>query len=226
MELHTRGLVLREVTYKEADKILTVLTEDAGKLTISAHGARRQKSKCAALSQFLAFSELDLQERRGRWQLHEGRVITLFDGIRKDILLLAVGAYFAELLEAVSDADYADPALLHLGITGLAALDAGKREWPLIKAAFEFRLMCVAGYAPPLEGAQEAKAPALQLDAGSAEALRHIVSAPLHRVFSFTLGAKGFASLSRAAERYVLTQLERSFRTLDFLKDLDRGNMR
>ncbi|MEG1108068.1 MAG: recombination protein O N-terminal domain-containing protein, partial [Oscillospiraceae bacterium] len=31
----TRALILREVKYKEADKILTVLTEDEGKLTVS-----------------------------------------------------------------------------------------------------------------------------------------------------------------------------------------------
>ena len=32
----TQGLVLREVNYKEADKILTILTRDAGKQTVSA----------------------------------------------------------------------------------------------------------------------------------------------------------------------------------------------
>jgi len=60
----------------------------------------------------------------------------------------------------------------------------------------------------------------LSLDAGSLAALRHIVSAPEGRVFAFALGEQGMAHLSAAAEGYVLAQLERSFRTLEFLKQL------
>ena len=37
MFLTTRGLVLREVRYKESDKILTVLTQHEGKVTVRAH---------------------------------------------------------------------------------------------------------------------------------------------------------------------------------------------
>ena len=41
MHLTTNALVLREVNYKESDKILTLLTEQEGKLTVSARGCRR-----------------------------------------------------------------------------------------------------------------------------------------------------------------------------------------
>ena len=34
MHIVTKGIVLREVNYKEADKILTVLTEEGGKRTV------------------------------------------------------------------------------------------------------------------------------------------------------------------------------------------------
>ena len=246
MDLSTRGLVLREVNYKEADKILTVLTEDAGKLTVSARGARRKRSKYTASSQLLAFSELELHLRNGRWYLKEGRVAELFGGVRQDIVRLAVGAYFAELLEAMSDMDYADPGLLRLGLTGLHVLSGGAREEALVKAAFELRLMCLSGYAPevsacPRCGAQTPESPMLSLtgghihcgihrpdgggrsvslDPGSLSALRYIVNAPENRVFAFTLGTEGLAHLTGAAEGYVLAQLERRFRTLDFLKQL------
>ena len=244
--MSTRGLILREVQYKEADKILTVLTEDAGKLTVSAHGARRARSKFTAASQLLAFSELDLYERNGRWNLREGRTIELFSGVRQDIVRLSVGAYFAELLEAVSDVDYDDTNLLRLGLTALHVLSGGTRENALVKAAFELRLMCLAGYEPhvlscPLCGAAEPLSPMLSLqeghihcglhrprgggasaplDAGSLAAMRHVVGAAEGRVFAFTLGEEGLHHLGTAAEDYVLTQLERGFRTLDFLKQI------
>ena len=61
----TKGLILREVKYKEADRILTVLTEDMGKITVKARGALRKGSKTAAATQLLAFSELTMFENRG-----------------------------------------------------------------------------------------------------------------------------------------------------------------
>ena len=42
------ALVLREVRYKEADRILTLLTDSEGKLTVKARGALRKSSRTAA----------------------------------------------------------------------------------------------------------------------------------------------------------------------------------
>ena len=54
MFLTTKALVLREVKYKEADKILTVLTEREGKLTVKARGALRKGCKYGAAAQALS----------------------------------------------------------------------------------------------------------------------------------------------------------------------------
>ena len=44
MHISTQGLVLREVNYKESDKLLTVLTAEGGKRTVTARGCRRKGS--------------------------------------------------------------------------------------------------------------------------------------------------------------------------------------
>ena len=41
----TKALILREVRYKESDRILTVLTDTDGKRTLKARGALRKGSK-------------------------------------------------------------------------------------------------------------------------------------------------------------------------------------
>ena len=48
MYLTTTALVLREVEYKDSDKLLTVLTPEQGKLTLSARGVRKKKDATAA----------------------------------------------------------------------------------------------------------------------------------------------------------------------------------
>ena len=53
----TRGVVLRQTETKEADKILTLLTAEQGKISVIARGARRKSCKYAACTQMLSYSE-------------------------------------------------------------------------------------------------------------------------------------------------------------------------
>jgi DNA repair protein RecO (recombination protein O) len=242
----TRALVLRETKYKEADKILTILTEDEGKLTVSARGVMRRGSKIAAACQLLVFSEMTLFENRGRWTVDEAQTVEQFLGLRADISLLALGAYFAELLEAVSDEDSPNPEVLRLGLNSLYALAGGFYPPEHIKAVFEMRLMCLSGYEPQLEscpvcGKTELNAPALStlggtvlcgrcggngygetfpLDEAALAALRHIAGAESKRIFSFTLEEAAAKRLYTAAEAYVQAQLERRFPALDYWKSV------
>ena len=67
MYLTTTALVLREVEYKDSDKLLTVLTPEQGKLTLSARGVRKKKDATAAACQVLTWAEFTLSQRQGRW---------------------------------------------------------------------------------------------------------------------------------------------------------------
>ena len=60
----------------------------------------------------------------------------------------------------------------------------------------------------------------MPLDAASLAALRYIAYGDPKRLFSFQIPDKSLALLSGAAESFLLTQLERGFRTLDFYKGL------
>ena len=135
----TKGLILREVRYKEADRILTVLTEDMGKMTVKARGALRKNSKTAASTQLLAFSELTLLERNGFWSVSEGSTIEEFKGLRGDITALSLASYFAECVEALSEEGNPDPLLLQLILNCLFALANGMYSQTHIKTAFEMR---------------------------------------------------------------------------------------
>ena len=148
MFLTTRGLVLREVRYKEADKILTVLTQHEGKVTVRARGALRKGSRITAATQLLTYSDMTIFENRGRRTLNEASTVEEFLGLRADLGAFALGSYFAELLETVSAEEYPDPPVLQLGLNSLYALSRALCPPEQIKAVFELRLMCLAGYEP------------------------------------------------------------------------------
>ena len=55
---------------------------------------------------------------------------------------------------------------------------------------------------------------------GTLSALRHVVYGDPKRLFSFALAPEELAQFGRVCERFLTTQLDRGFRTLEFYKDL------
>ena len=57
-----KGLVTREIRYKENDKILTIITADRGCLNVRAKGAMRMRSPLASACQLYAYADFTLFE--------------------------------------------------------------------------------------------------------------------------------------------------------------------
>ena len=76
----TKGVVLRETETKEADKILTLLTAERGKISVIARGVRRKSCKYAACAQQLAYSEWTLYQKGDWYYANEGATAELFNG--------------------------------------------------------------------------------------------------------------------------------------------------
>ena len=221
MHITTKALVLREVDYRESDKILTLFTQDQGKLTASARGSRKKGSAIAAGCQLLAWSEMVLYDYQGRWSVKEAATQRLFRGVRDDIERLALGCYFAEVTELLAVEGEENPELLSLILNSLHALDKlPDKPLPQVKAAFEWKAMALAGYEPLLEeGTVHGEGISMPLSPSALAALDHIVHGDPKRLFSFRLGEEDLKQLA-AAETYLCTQLERGFSTLDYYKSL------
>ena len=130
MLMKTKALVLRDVSYKESDRMLTLLTQDRGKMSASARGSRKKGSPIAAGTQLLCWSELVLYEYRGRWSVKEAAVERQFRGVRRDLERFALGCYFAETAQTLALEDLPAPDLLSLLLNSLHVLDK-KPELPL-----------------------------------------------------------------------------------------------
>ena len=217
--LTTRGLVLRTTEYKETDRILTVLSADHGLLTMKARGVRSNRSKLKGACQLLTYAEFTVGEAHGFSSITEATAIEMFPELRTDIVLLSLASYFAQLAEVLSQEDAASPALLPLILNALYALAKLKKPPQLVKAATELRLAALAGYLPELS-CRASDGVRMPLSAASLAAMRYIVSCPDKKLFSFALTGAAEKELCDAAESYLLTQLERSFYTLDFYKSL------
>lgn len=239
----TKGLVLREVQYRDYDKLLSVLTQNLGLITVKARGVRRKNSPLKGGCQLLTYSEFTLYERNGYYTVNEVEPLTLFSGIHSNIEWLSLGAYFAQLIEMVATSDTDDPELLSLCLNSLYALESLKKHQALVKAVFELRLMCMIGFTPMLDGcsccgAAEASHFLIQegkllcdgcrqtstaemekkLPAGVLCAMRHITGCEKQRLFSFTLPQASLQILGDTTEAFLLVQLGQKVPSLDFYK--------
>ena len=152
MYLVTKGLVLRVTAYNDIDAMLTVLTETCGMLSLRAKGVRRKNSPLSASCQLLVFSEFSIFEYRGMYTINEATTIELFPELRRDLLNLSLGTYFAQVTEAVSQEDISNPAVLSLTLNCLYALSKLNLPPELVKSVFALRCACQAGYMPELHG--------------------------------------------------------------------------
>lgn len=245
MFFKSEGIVLRETEYNDADKLLTVLTKNYGRLTLKARGVRRSKSPIKSACQLLTYSEFTWQDYRGKATITEAASLEQFRELRDDIELLALGSYFAQAAELLAQEDAPDPALLSLLLNSLYAIGKLKKPQLLVKAAFELRAACLAGFLPDLSGCavcgrEEAErlnvthgtlqcadcrtealdGIRLPVSAGTLAAMRFIIGIPEKKLFSFSVGEDTLQELSNVTETYLVTQLEHSFYTLDFYKSL------
>ena len=111
MYLTIQALVLRVTAYNDTDALLTVLSNDRGKLTLKARGVRRKNSPLVAPCQLLAFGEFTLFEYKGMYTINEAHSIELFPQLRKDLQKLSLGTYFAQVSEVIAQEDFPNPEL-------------------------------------------------------------------------------------------------------------------
>lgn len=244
-QLH--GLVVREVDYRDNDKIITILTDKLGKISANVPGGRSIKSKRMAACGLFCYSTFSLSRRGSHYIVSQASLIENFYRIREDVVRLSMGYYIAQLAEGVSEENLENEDLLRLTLNTLFVLAKGKVPLLQVKAVYELRLMCDIGQMPDLVACREcgcydgdifllpdeggllcascgASEPegvmeqAIPLNRTVLTALRYIVLAEDKKIFQFHVSGENLRYLAQVTERYLLYRLDRHFSALDFLK--------
>lgn len=149
-QLRTLGIVLNRVEYGEADRIITVLTPDAGKLALMAKGVRRVKSKLAGGIELFSVSEITYIKGRGSVStLVSARLQTHYGTIVLDIERTMAGYELIKILHKVTE-DEVEATYFELLKQAFIALDDPRISIGLIQAWFSARLLSLAGHMPNL----------------------------------------------------------------------------
>ena len=146
----TTAIILRRIAYGEADRILSVLTPDQGKLRLIARGVRRVKSKLAGGIELFSVSQVTYIPGRGEiGTLVSSRLERHYGNIIKDIDRVQLGYELIKRLDKSTE-DQADAEYFTLLQRGFEALDEPTIPLDLIQLWFNAQLLQLNGHEPNL----------------------------------------------------------------------------
>jgi DNA repair protein RecO (recombination protein O) len=146
------AIILRHTDYGDADRIVTFLTPEHGRMKGFARAARKSRKRFGAALESFAAVQLSWTVRAGGdlVSLREAELINLRAGLRRDLETLALASYGCELTEALFDESGVGVEVFELLRALLDHLDqAGYSDEA--RLLFEIRLLSVAGYVPHLQ---------------------------------------------------------------------------
>lgn len=149
-QINTQAIILNRIDYGEADRILTLLTPDQGKLSLIAKGVRRIKSKLAGGIELFSVSEISfIKGRTDLGTLISTRLITHYDFIVRDITRTMLGYDLIKLLNKATE-DELDPSYFELLGQAFAALNDADIDIDLIRIWFVMQMLLISGHSPNL----------------------------------------------------------------------------
>lgn len=238
------GVVIRTSVTGESDRIVWVLTRDRGIIRAFAKGARGTKSRLHGGTSLFSYCSFAFSEKNNVYNINEALIKEVFFDLRKSMETLTLAQYFCEVTEKCVPEKCDEEAYLRLLLNSFHFLCKGEKHELLVKAVFEMRLCCIAGYMPPILVCGECSefstdtmyfdcaagvllcsncgkgAPVPQVSISVITAMRHICFSDFAKIFSFELNVNSLTVLSSLTETYLKNAMGQDFRLLRYYKDI------
>lgn len=250
MLITVTGLVIAERNVGENDRFIDILTAEYGAVKICVKGARKINGKSNACTQLFSYAKFCFSKRGDRYYLNSCEPIKSFYGLRLDMKKLALAGYFVEISKYCVTTGQSAKDVMSLLLNTLHMLSEGMRSEEFLKSVFEMRFMSEIGMLPQLIGCRdcysyEAEEMFFMIDRSCLlcgehfygrgfeensyhvrltrtvlHTLRFICLTDMNRLFNFKIGTDSQRLLNEVTEKYILAHLSRSFKTLDFYKQM------
>lgn len=243
MQTSTKGIIIREQTIGESDRLVTLLTADYGLVKAFVRRAKTIKSQKLSSTSLFVYGEFSLYRGKDAYVIDNATPIEVFFDLRNDIERLALAQYFAQLAYFLGSEEQPSEDMLRLLLNAFHLLCKGTKDIRLIKSVVEMRMMSLGGYMPNILacyrcGEYETDVMSFDVEEGCIyckdcyrnnaiiaplgviTALRYICLTDISKVYSFSLSNDNIDILSNICERYLLSRIEGRLTTLEFYKSV------
>ncbi|MGI6124568.1 MAG: DNA repair protein RecO [Acetivibrionales bacterium] len=242
--IKTKGLVIKEVSYNDSDKMLTIITENLGKISVLARNAKKNGSRASYGTQVLTYGEYVIFKGRTSFTLNSCDVLTNFYDLATDLVCFTHAAHMMDMAGDAAQDNALSSRILNLLIHGLQALKKGRTPL-LVSSAFALKLMQITGYPPHVcscascgtcdieqiyfsfkhngficEKCSGQDSNAVQLDIGTAKGIMYVLCAQDGGIYRFELSEKILITFSKITFKYISQHLDKNYKKLDILDEL------
>ncbi|MGG7176514.1 DNA repair protein RecO [Clostridium paraputrificum] len=140
------GVVIKTLDFKENDKLVWLYTENLGKITTIAKGAKKSKSKFLSITLPLCYGEYMVFKGKNMFNLQEGKIINSFQGLLDNLDKLTYSSYICELIDIAVLEGETNRWLFKEFITTLYLLSTDAIDYGLLIRSFELKLLKATGY--------------------------------------------------------------------------------
>jgi len=145
----TEAVILKRQDFGEADRLLTALSPDRGKLRLIGKGIRKPTSRKAGHLELFTHTNLLVARGRNLDIVTQAETIQVFRGFRDDLTRTTYAYCVAELVDQFATEGTENVALFRLLLEVLGLLETARRL-DLLMRSFELHVLDVAGYRPRL----------------------------------------------------------------------------
>ena len=242
------AIVLKRRDQGEADRLLTVLTRDRGKLTLLAKGVRRPASRKAGHIEPFTLVDLLVAKGKSLDLVTQAETSEAHRALREDLWRSTWAYYVAELADAFTVEDDPQALLFELVAETLGRLNRGD-DPALSVRYYELHLLGLVGYQPQLfrcvacDALLEPEVNFLSIQRGGAlcpkhgahlvdtialpvnvlKVLRYLQTRDWSQVAQLQLSSQISGQLETMLARYIVYHLERTLRSATFLDRLRRA---
>lgn len=164
----TKAVVLRTRPFGESDKIVTLLTEDSGKVTGIAKGAKRSRKRFGAALELFCHVRLDYRERRGTDLAFLERAVILrpWSGVVCSLDRYAAATHIIEVADKISAEREVGCDLYDVVVAALERLDRAEPCAATLRI-FELAVLAASGYGADFSRCVGCEAPLRDGDFGA-----------------------------------------------------------
>jgi hypothetical protein len=205
----TEGLVLKRKNFGEADRMLTVLTDRYGKISVTARGVRKITSRRAGNIELLNRVKMHLFKGK-TYTLTEAESIETFSIIKGNLTLSTNAFHVIELVDRLVPENQKNIYLYNLVVAILQILEKNPRQ--IFLRAFEVKLLTQLGFW---------SSNAIQdLNSDIRLLLRRMEHSSWEEISTIDLQQEQAVALEQVMRYYIEKTLESDLRSVKVLKQL------
>lgn len=241
----TRGIVIRETGLGEADKIITLLTDNLGKVQAVAHGSRKSKSKLLSSTQIFGYCEYVLYKGKSLYTISQAEVKESFQGLLYDLYTLTYSSYIVELVDTLTQDSESNIELFMLLLKTLYLMTDTNIDRELLTRVFELKSMSLSGFMPNFSECMicrnkdvsglrfssrlggiicgrcsENDKQSISMDISTGNIMRYLIGVEIEKVRNIKVSKENRNEMKKIMKNYIKYYLEKDFKSLEFLDDI------